>query len=410
MVKIKKILIYFSACLFNFFCFGQQIGNFVNNGSFELVNTNSLSPFDAVQDWPSINVSNCSGTFLRAKSIGTVPMGFGGYQYPKTGNNFVGCTFYCGAPSCPSNDGSKMYPKNILKSKLKANVTYCAKYHVVNTNNSIIGIDRFGIYFGGTEVDTVTKCQITLSYFIPQIENQNGIITDTLNWVAVSGTFVATGNEKYMVLGNFRTNAMTNTILINPTFLPDIAADIFIDDVSVIEVNLPAYAGSDELIYLGDSAFIGRQPDFAIDSGCIWYKFPNMATPIATISGLWVKPTTTSTYIVRQQLDCSQLKWDTVIVKINTNSIGLDKLKKISDNINLFPNPTSGDLNIMCPFIQEIEIINITNSLGQIIRVEEIETKSTSSLFQTSKLKCGLYQIQFRTRFGIVIKKFIKID
>lgn len=404
MDRVKLIFFYLSFGLSFILTRGQQIGNYVSNGSFETLNSYSVtSLYISVDSWQATDSVNCPALYLATTRppFSNSPYAVG-FQYARTGDNYIISTF----------TGGRGYPRNRLKQKLKANTTYCAKYYVVNTNHSAWAIDGFGIYVGNQTLDTIKKCFAPLSYLTPQIQHPNGnIILDTLQWIVISGTFVADGSEKYLMLGNFKTDAATNSILINPTYSISVPfSDICIDDVSCIESNLSAYAGRDTTIVLSDSVYIGRQTDFAIDSGCIWYKLPNMTTPIDTISGLWVKPTTTSTYIVRQQLDCSSLKWDTVVVTVNTNLIGIDKLQWFSDNISLFPNPTSSNLNISFPSQLDIKTFNISNSLGQIVQEEAIEIKNSSCNILTSDLKNGLYQIHFKTQFGIVTKKFVKTN
>lgn len=218
---------------------------------------------------------------------------------------------------------------------------------------------------------------------------------------------MANGTEKYLLLGNFLDLNTVTTASINTPFFPQTWTDLLIDDVSCIEINLPAYAGPDKSCIPGDSVFIGRQPDFAIDSGCVWYKLPNMTTAIDTISGLWVKPTTTSTYVVRQELDCSPLKWDTVVVYINV--VGLHDLNWYSDNITLFPNPTSDNITIsVSSTIPDFSGFSIFNNLGQRIREGYIVLKDKSFTLQTSDLDPGIYQVHFKTPSGKVTKQFVK--
>jgi hypothetical protein len=399
-IKIIFLYLFFGLSFLN--SLGQQIGNYVSNGSFESLNSYSISSYyNVVNYWQPIDTNQFAdylGTNL--SPIANVPYVYG-FQYPRTGNNYIGTQFY----------NFRGYPRNRLKEHLKPNVTYCAKYYIVNTNNNPIATDGAGMYFASSTLDTITQCNIALYYLTPQIQNQPGnIITDTLNWIPITGTFVATGNEKYLVIGNFKTDAATNTLLINPTYSTIITSDVLIDDVSVIEFNLPAYAGKDTTIYLGDSLFIGRQPDFATDTGCVWYKLPNMTTSLDTISGIWVKPTTTSTYVVRQVLDCSPLKWDTVVVTVSTNYVGLDKLQNLSDNINLFPNPTSGNLSISGFIGSDIITFSISNCLGQNVLNGDIILKNNSIIIETSELESGLYQIHLKTQYGIVTKKFVKTN
>jgi len=388
---------------------GQQIGNYVNNGSFEIVD--SIHPngnVNCAKFWqPTDTNKYCYHLWTTSTSFSLplAPYLPTGFQYPRTGHNLILTQFWCDISSC-TYTWSRGYPRNRLKTHLKPNTPYCVKYFVVNTNNSTIGTDSYGAYFGDQMLDTIKICTQPLVYLAPQIQWTGSVITDTLNWIAISGTFVATGTEKYMMIGNFRSNLTTNTLVINPTYLPALGHDLYVDDVSVIELNLPAYAGPDKSCIPGDSVFIGREPDFAIDPGCIWYKLPFMLQPIDTISGLWVKPTSTSTYVVRQELDCSPLKWDTVVVFMD--AVGLKDLQWYSDNIKLFPNPTETDLTMTFGNQADINKIILVNSIGQTIREEDLQIKNTQFTIWTSDLDKGIYLILFKTSSGTVTKTFVK--
>jgi hypothetical protein len=410
---IKLILLYLSFGLSFFLVRGQQIGNYVSNGSFETLNF-PYANYKGATYWESLDTNGFGYHIFTTSpsfSIMMAPYCPSGFQYPLTGSNLLLTTFYCDTQTCGYD--ARGYPRNRLKQPLKANQTYCVKFHVVVVNNSTYGIDAIGAYFGDSTLDTVKYCSIPLTYLSPQIENPTGnIITDTLNWIAVTGTFVASGTEKYMVIGNFKSFDNTNATMINPSQLPDVWTDLYVDDVSCVELNLPAYAGPDVSIDLGDSVFIGREPDWAIDSGCIWYKIPNMTTSLDTVSGFWVKPTSTSTYVVRQQLDCSAVKWDTVLVSIKIDDTALNGLSRLSDNIRLAPNPTNGHLRIsfIGSTLAEISSFFITNNLGQVVRHEGLDYNGISADIDTSDLEPGLYQIHFRTSLQTVSKKFVRTD
>lgn len=70
--------------------------------------------------------------------------------------------------------------------------------------------------------------------FTPQIENPKGAFIDTMNWTKVSGSFVASGGEKFIFIGNFYDNSHTDTVWqrINTYYG---YASIFVDDVFVQE-------------------------------------------------------------------------------------------------------------------------------------------------------------------------------
>jgi hypothetical protein len=402
--KLKFIFIYLSIGLSFFLAHGQQIGNYVNNGSFEKLRSNCSPPLysPVLSYWSAID-TNKNGFVTHNTICGNVPISGAGYQWPKTGNGYVRTSSYI-------QNGQRGYFRNQLKSNLVANKIYCVKYHINVINLSPYGIDAYGAYFGDNTLDTITNPYQPKTFLVPQVQNPPGsFITDTLNWVPLTGTFTATGSEKYLVIGNFNLN--TSTVQIQPPY-NYVWCDINLDDVSVIEANLPAYASRDTAIYLGDSLFIGRQLDYAIDPYCVWFKVPNMTTAIDTTSGFWIKPIVTSTYVVRQELDCSPVKWDTVVIsiKVDVDDTGLDKRQWLSDYISLFPNPTSGNLNISFSGLvpADIRAFIITNNLGQIARQENMQLINNAADISTSGLDAGLYQIRFDSRFGTVTKKFVK--
>ena len=406
----KKKNNYFFICFFcaTFVLYKAQVINYVNNPSFEIaLPSATTNASDAVKYWGALDsVSNYS-YLLRAKLLGTVPLGFGGYQYPKTGNNFIACTFYCDPSTCGGI--SRYYPRNRLKQTLKQNTQYCAKFFIVNTNNNVVGIDAYGIYFGSGILDTISHCSYPLTFLNPQVQNQNGIITDTLNWIAITGTFTAVGNEKYMVLGNFKPNNLTNTLIINPTYLPSKATDLYIDDVSLIELNLPAFAGNDTSCIPGTSVYLGRTSDIGIDEACMWYKLPVTITPttpaIDTAAGIWVSPSQTSTYVVKQDI-CGMVKFDTVVVY--KDGVGIQELNTFEENLKVFPNPAIDRLEIstnLTTLTKEINNYCILNSLGEIILKSSILFYDKKFSIDISNIENGVYFLQLKGENGININK-----
>jgi hypothetical protein len=341
-------------------CSGQQIANYINNGGFEdyncLVNHNLLHD---CKFWGGIDSLKCGGG-VKSYCNGFAPYNGNTFQFPRTDSTYVIATFLWPSP------GIRCYLRNRMKQNLKAGETYCVKFYINVTNTSPWGIDGFGVYFGDNSIDTISQSNIPLSYITPQISNPSGnVITDTLNWIPITGTFVANGNEKFAVIGNFKSDAAVNTASIGGPFYPSLFSDICIDDVSCIPINLSAYAyiSSDAWILAGDSIYLGRGRDVGIDEACMWYKLPNTATVIDTAAGIWVKPSTTSTYIVKQEI-CSGIKSDTVIIHIS--GVGLhEKIKTIEYTI--FPNPSSEYIEVQ--FYQPMETLNysIENINGKTI-------------------------------------------
>lgn len=388
----KSGLIVFFLISFVFSFSQSNIGNYVNNGSFEALNSNSVSSYyNVVKYWPSLD-TNKYAYYLSTlmPPIANAPYA-GGFQYPRSGKNHISASFYCS--TCFMN--TRGYPRNRLKEFLKANTAYCVKFYVVLSNGATLGLDAIAAYFGDSSLDTISRCTFPLTYLSPQVSNPGGnMILDTLRWIPVTGTFVASGNEKYMMFGNFKSNASTNTVGVNPSAFYN-GAEYCVDDVSVIEMNLQAYAGRDTMVAPGSPVFIGREPDFATDSGCVWYKWPNMTVPIDTISGFWINPTTTSTYIVKQTLECSPEKWDTVVIYVDI--VGIGKLEFLQEELKIFPVPAGNSVELQIgnkSLAEEFNKLMIYNQLGQFIREEEIRFINGSVKIDTRDLSEGVYSLR----------------
>ena len=373
--------------------FSQSV-NYVSNPGFE--NSwimQSGSSVDACQNWEAID-SLKPGYYVLSVAFGNAPYSSFGFQQPRTGKNFILSQFYC--TNCP-----RWNPRNRLKQPLKPNTAYCAKYYVVNTNNNRVAIDSYGLYVGNSDLDTITKCNIPLTYLTPQVENAVGnVITDTLKWTPISGTFVAQGGEKYLVLGNFKSNAATNTILINPT-LQVMSNDVYIDDVSLIELDLPAWAGYDSWQVAGDSSFIGREPDIGIDEACSWYQLPNMSVPIATVAGMWVKPATTSTYVVRQEI-CGNIKWDTVVV--HESALELREYERLSAALKTYPNPANQSVEIELAPDEKIAECTIYSATGPTQKYEQTHPTNKMRL-DVQDLPPGIYVLETLTDKGYRLQR-----
>ncbi len=356
----------------------SQIANYVSNGSFEDIHScaGPIFPLSIVKNWMGPDTA-CPAAGYFGICNNMIPLNGNTYQFPFKGNSHIISTIFI--PSYPARG----YPRNRLKSQLEQGRKYCVKFYINIANTSPYGMDGVGAYFGGSNLDTITKCNVPLVYLSPQIQNPTGnVITDTLNWVPISGTFTAIGDEKYMLLGNFIPDNSVSTASIGGPAFPQLWTDVLFDYVSCIDIELPAYAGPDKNVIVGDSVYIGRKSDVEIDESCIWYQMtsPTTSITIDTIAGLYVKPVVTSTYVVRQQLWCSGVKWDTVVVHMDF--VGLEEQGLNTKwRVNIFPNPTSNQLGIISNKESESLKIIITDLSDRIILTDYIQlNKFYSSL------------------------------
>lgn len=176
-----------------------------NTGTSDLFNTCSPGSF------PSVNVP--------ANQIG--------YQAAFNGVGYAGIIPYSSAPDY------REYVQAQLTSPLINGNTYQFSFWVSLGDTSMVALDRLGAYFS---VGPISVGNYAPLLFTPQIESPaNTFLTDTVNWMQISGSFVAAGGEDHVIIGNFHDDATTNTVP-GPDNWPG-GAYYYIDDVSVQLVN-----------------------------------------------------------------------------------------------------------------------------------------------------------------------------
>lgn len=413
MNKVKKLLknwlllrinLAITICVFNIVSY-SQVANYVSNGGFEQkINCSVTTTVFPATNWRWIDSIVYGNVGYNNLCYPNVPYGPFGFQYPKSGGAFAEVQSLCQPTLCPASN-SRGYIRNRLKTNLIAGKTYCVKFYVNIANDSNYGIDGFGAYFGNNSLDTIIYTNKPLTYLVPQVQNStNNIITDTLNWTLITGTFVATGIEKHMIIGNFKSDAATTKTLINTTYLSNVISEFYLDDASCIPLDLPAYAGPDLWCVPGNSVFIGRQPDVGIDEDCMWYKLPNTTTAIDTVAGLWVSPIVTTTYIVKQDV-CGVIKWDTVVV--HQSGTGINELDVLKDGLTVYPQPAKDEITLSfdLDIANRFRKISIYTTLGQLIREEEIDFKSNQFVLKTTDFNNGVYLFTLKDKSNFHISK-----
>ena len=243
------------------------------------------------------------------------------------------------------------------------------------------------------------------SFVNPQVSNPSGnILSDTLNWTLVSGMFVATGNETFLTIGNFKTDSNTQRAINSATYNatnPVNASSLLIDDVLVIEVNVSNWL-HDTSIVLGDSVYIGL-PMYEVPDA-LWYDI-NM-NYIGKGSGIKVKPNQWFTQYIQSIDVCSSIRYDTMTVWAAPLSVNqLDNLAM--EQYDIYPNPTLGVFSIL---VNE-SIMNATLRIF-IITGETIHQSEgligKRFMFDISSEAKGIYFVEIKTDSGIKRMKLVK--
>jgi hypothetical protein len=370
--------------------------NLVKNPSFEqysqcpfqadqITFANYWSPIDTVSIDPLCSPEYCN----KCSVLGfPIPSNSAFYQYPRTGNGMAQVqVFEMNIPDSYQRD----YLQGRLHHSLVAGKSYCITFYVVYEEASGNAIANIGAFFdnGGIDNTDSAGCALPQTTHIPQVENAT-IISDTLNWTKIEGTFIATGTEKFITIGNFRDKAHTNytSFVPWPGWGGDNWSWYLIDDVSVIASDAIAYAGHDTAIGFGDSVFVGLH-DEAMP--CTWTK-QGSATIIHDGAGMWVKPTTTTSYIVKQTL-CGVSTYDTVTITVwpqSVNSLTGSSFAKI------FPNPASNMLHIhvLKPYLH----YQLQNMVG--VTALQGEFQQGDNILVVETLPAGVYLLELMDAEG----------
>ena len=133
-------------------------------------------------------------------------------------------------------------PFELLQTKLKQTLEkdsiYQVEFYTNLSENSSYAIWDLGIYFSSKSFDFDWGSNI-YDTIKPQIRNQeNRYLTDTVNWMKISGLFKASGYEKYLTISSFNRNyenEISSLLIVNSSKKRN--RYYFIDDVSVMKFS-----------------------------------------------------------------------------------------------------------------------------------------------------------------------------
>jgi Secretion system C-terminal sorting domain len=342
------------------------------------------SPIDTVSTDPVCSPEYCN----KCSTLGlAIPSNGYFYQYPRTGEGMVQMLMF---NDINNNSYKRDYLQSRLYQGLIAGKSYCVTFYVVYEEISDYAIANIGAYFdnGGIDNTDSAGCALPQTTHIPQVENTT-IISDTLNWTKIEGTFISTGTERFITIGNFKDKTHTYYTAYSPW--PGMGGGItcyLIDDVSVIASDAVAYAGHDTAIGFGDSVYIGLH-DEAMP--CTWTK-QGSATVIHDGAGMWVKPTVTTKYILKQTL-CGVSTYDTVTITVwpqSVNNLTGSSFAKV------FPNPVNNILHI---YVLKPDLhYQLQNMLG--ITALQGELQQSESTLAIETLPTGIYLLELTDAEG----------
>ena len=180
--------------------------NLVPNPSFETHTGCPTSPgvFTIVGNWflPPSHGGSPDYHHVCGNTTFGVPSNIFGNQLARTGQGYIGFVTHFGSGNF------REYLQVQLTSPLTPGTSYTASAYLTLSDGSGWATDGFGFYFSSAVVSgTGGSTPLPLT---PQVSNAPGnYINSWVNWLPVSGTFVATAGMQYMTIGNFRDDGST---------------------------------------------------------------------------------------------------------------------------------------------------------------------------------------------------------
>jgi len=226
---MNKHLLLTILCILPFaFCNLLQAQNLVPNPSFEEYTT---CPNDYGQTYFSTgwNTNINTADYFNACNLDSwsVPLNSFGFQYPYNNKCKAYCGFYAYTRSAA---GSEEYIGCQLATSLILGHKYYASFKVSLADKyPICGINKLGIKFTNKNYGNTFITNASLLNNKAEIYS-NTIITDTINWTTIYGSFIADSAYNYILIGRFFDELNTAFICPDTNYL---WSYYYIDDVCV---------------------------------------------------------------------------------------------------------------------------------------------------------------------------------
>ncbi|MFT6500038.1 MAG: outer membrane protein OmpA-like peptidoglycan-associated protein [Crocinitomicaceae bacterium] len=218
----------------SFFASSQDSENLVANPSFESTDkkVKRLGSIANATGWTS--PTGVRADLFVSSNIPdlSVPKNIYGSEVAKDGVNYAGIVAYSYGDKVP-----RSYIMSKMDAPMKKGMTYCVKFNVSLSEASKYASNNIGALFLKKPKGTDAKLPIIDEPSVVHFNNNMKIMNARYNWTEVCGTFVSTGGEKYIMLGNFLSDDETKYERMKKSkdvkVKELIAAYYYIDDVSV---------------------------------------------------------------------------------------------------------------------------------------------------------------------------------
>jgi len=220
---------------------GRQISgqtNLIPNPSFEIITNcpTGASEIETAAPWfyPGTGTSDLFHVCSTNSDV-AVPKNLLGYQFARTGSAYVG--FFTLA------DDYREYIEAPLTTTLIAGTKYFFRLYASSADTVSYTSSALGVYFSTNSLTVTHYSPIPVS---PQIQNPANNYFDYTSWKKFTGSFIASGGEGYLTIGNFNSTASSPSTAINPTVWPynPCCTYLYVDDLCLSTDSIFTETGS----------------------------------------------------------------------------------------------------------------------------------------------------------------------
>lgn len=241
-----------------------QLSSYQN---FNKVLPNWYAPTNGTPDYLNRHCTNISNKIPYNTPVNTGLPRCTNYQETRNGDGYSG--FYVGLKfEKDTYTFRHEYIQSRLVQKMIKNHLYEISFYVNKSTCSFSSFSNIGVYMSSDSIRQYYPNSIDYPNFSnfeqnyqPQIKYSIGVISDSINWTLIKGTYKSKGNEQWITIGHFVSiNEQIEVYdTIQKDFNPSTFAYYLIDDVSIYERNGVIYPDSvckGELVELS-SNFVG---------------------------------------------------------------------------------------------------------------------------------------------------------
>ena len=223
----------------------------------------------------------------------------------------------------PGYNNYRNYIQDSLLSPLIAGKKYYVTFYVSLADTFKYACNTIGAYFSDSALVWSIYGNIK-SYLHPQVNNDtaHNPLTNKVNWMKVSGSFVAYGGEQYIIIGNFVNDGNSDAVFVNSTNPSNLyAAYYYIDDVIV----------STDSTYV-DSLFTGVQTFKRSNSSANIYPNPSNGNVTIAITSTTEHPIIYLYNMLGQEVETVKLNRTQTIINNRTLQSGIYFYRVMNDS------------------------------------------------------------------------------